>query len=357
MLHIKQALKQDKQIWDDYVKAHPNATPYHLFAWGESVQAAYKHKPLYLLAFKDNTLVGVLPLIQFKKPFAKLALCSLPFCDLGGVLADTREVENRLLDYACDWSQQKGNEVVDLRQSGMTCLDEKANQSAGEADFAGKKVRMLLNLPDNSEQLWDGFKSKLRSQIRKADKNGLAANAGSQMQRVDDFYQVFARNMRDLGSPVHSKQWFESVFQHYGDNAIIANVYLDDLVIGSGVVLICGDRACIPWASTNSDYNRLAPNMLLYWTLLKHCCDAGIKTFDFGRSTFNEGTYKFKSQWGAKPELLNWHQMNARQKVNECFNQNSNHSKLRTHVENIWRKLPVDVTTFVGPKIRKYISL
>jgi hypothetical protein len=31
-----------------------------------------------------------------------------------------------------------------------------------------------------------------------------------------------------------------------------------------------------------------------------------MKSFDFGRSTMNEGTYKFKKQWGCEPTQLHW---------------------------------------------------
>ena len=57
----------------------------------------------------------------------------------------------------------------------------------------------------------------------------------------------------------------------------------------------------IPWASTIRDYNRFNLNMVLYWEVLKLSCEQGCDAFDFGRSTIDATTYKFKKQWGAQP--------------------------------------------------------
>ena len=69
---------------------------------------------------------------------------------------------------------------------------------------------MLLALPDSSQALMRSFKSKLRSQIHKPIKEGLKVRTGGQ-ELVDDFYRVFVENMRDIGSPVHSRRFVEEV--------------------------------------------------------------------------------------------------------------------------------------------------
>ncbi|WP_016957048.1 FemAB family XrtA/PEP-CTERM system-associated protein [Catenovulum agarivorans] len=356
-IEINLATNQQQVAWDEYVKQHKNATPYHMFAWGLAVEQAYQHKAYYLIATQQNTIVGVLPLVQFKKPFAKQQLCSLPFCDLGGVLADSKVIEQALLAEAGKWLMQNNQPFIDYRATEVN-YDSAASE---QIDLDNKKVRMLLQLPENSQALWDGFKSKLRSQIRKAEKNGLTAEislaSNKEQKFVDGFYQVISRNMRDLGSPVHSKAWFDSILNFYGENSVIALVYKDDIVVGAGIVLTCGNKACIPWASTVAEYNRLAPNMLLYWTLLQHVADNNIANFDFGRSTFNEGTYRFKAQWGAQAELLDWCQLNAQGQRINTETHATGKGKMRARVEEIWRKLPLAVTETVGPKVRKYISL
>ena len=86
------------------------------------------------------------------------------------------------------------------------------------------KVRMLLDLPDTPEALWDSFKSKLRSQIKRAMKEDMTTQVGG-MELLNDFYRVFSENMRDLGTPVWSKKLLYQVLDQLDDMAHICLVY------------------------------------------------------------------------------------------------------------------------------------
>ena len=349
LITIKEINVQEKHKWDDYVQSKPNVAPYLQFAWGEAIHQAYGHTYSYFAAFHNQKVVGVLPLIYLKPPFRKAEICSLPFCDIGGCLADTSEIEEALLSYAKNLTQEYKASQLQLRVSKLQAENKFTPKQ-------GQKVSMILPLPSDSETLFNSFKSKLRSQIRKAEKNGLTVELGNNRECIDAFYHVFSHNMHRLGSPVHSKSFFQALSTKYKENMIVSVVKLQDTVVGAGIVLLTHDCAVIPWASTHDKYNKLAPNMLLYWSLLEFVSNNGIKTFDFGRSSFGEGTYKFKKQWGAQPQALTWRTFIANAELAEKLETGTT-SKLRSIVENIWRHLPLKVANFVGPKIRKYISL
>jgi FemAB-related protein (PEP-CTERM system-associated) len=346
-MNIRIATINEQTLWDEYVNAHPDATPYQRFAWLLSVEQAYQHNNVSLIAFDADKVVGILPCIKMQKPFSKASYCALPFSDLGFCLSDNQTIKQALIDRSLELLQRDSGEIFEYRDSCKVSNNE---------NLVGKKVRMLLPLPENSETLLSGFKSKLRSQIRKAEKNGLTYLVNNSQKQVDDFYQIFAINMRKLGSPVHSKRWFESLFEHYTNNIFLSVVYNKDIPIGAGIVLRNGNKTCIPWASAVAEYNNLAPNMMLYWSLLQHVCDLGCTEFDFGRSTYNEGTYKFKRQWGAEPVLLAWSDLAKNHNLHNSEGTDSV-SRIRVMIEKTWSKLPLVVTTTLGPKIRKHISL
>ncbi len=335
----------DSTLWDQYVQQHKSHSPYHIFAWLAAIENAYSHEVHYFVAEKSNKIVGVLPLVDIRIPFKGSSLCSLPFCDVGGCLADNSEVQIAL--------EQKATELKEKLNSKSIEYRERAEVS-DNTQFEGRKVSMLLPLPATSKELFSGFKSKLRSQIRKAEKNGLTYELGADQQLIDEFYAVFSENMLRLGSPVHSKKWIESICERYNEQCIIAVVKLDGVAVGTGVVLFSNDKACIPWASTRAEYNRLSPNMMLYWALLKFVTDKGCKEFDFGRSTFNEGTFRFKQQWGAQPVLLDWRKDIQTTAQSEVV---SGNSRIKSLVEKIWKTLPLAVANAIGPKLRRYISL
>ena len=381
--------ESDRTAWDEYVNSHPRATLYHLSAWRSVIAKTYGHQSYYLMAFRDsvgsvqsNALpesgsvvekpqyqavsekpdsrpVGILPLVHLKHFLFGNNLVSIPFFDLGGILADNQEIERALLSEAMRIGRELGVGQLELRHlEPLSCLDGGGGASlAYEGKWAAQtlshKVRMILELPDSPEALMNSFKAKLRSQIRKPIKEGLTAKIGG-TELLDEFYGVFCTNMRDLGSPVHSKRLIENVLGEFPDHAKIVVVYKDAQPLACSLVVAFRDILENPWASALREYSALSPNMLLYWTMLEYACTQGFKYFDFGRSTPDEGTYKFKQQWGAKPTPLHWQYMSLNGRP--AAGDNMDKSRFEKAIQ-YWQKLPVPVTKILGPMIRKHISL
>jgi FemAB-related protein (PEP-CTERM system-associated) len=335
--------------WDEYVKKHAEATPYHLSSWNISINNAYNHDVYYLVAKRLNKICGILPLCYIKPPLVSGTLCASPYCDLGGILYDDIEIRQILLSNAIDFIHDFGKVNLVIRERGYEYVrPQQAN------DLLGKKVSMLLRLPHSSEALFLNFKSKLRSQIRKAEKNGLIFKIGNEDKALLLFHEIFTRNMKQLGSPAHSFEWFRQLRDNFADNLLVGLVYSNNLAIGTGILLKVNDKCFIPWASTIKSFNSLAPNMLLYWNFLKFACESKCTLFDFGRSTYGEGTYKFKKQWGAEAVPLIW---TVYEPSGSFVVENTSAGKFRYIAENAWRYLPFFVANGIAPHIRKYISL
>jgi FemAB-related protein (PEP-CTERM system-associated) len=340
----------DFTIWDEYVNNHPNGTPYHRIAWNSAISDAYRHRTFYLLAKDSNCICGILPLCLIKPPLLPGILCGSPYCDVGGVLANDNLIKKKLINKGLELADDLGKISLLLRERHI----EYINSDYMPEDLQGKKVSMILKLPESSDILLASFKSKLRSQIKKAVKNGLVFESGRNKQQIDDFYDVFTQNMRKLGSPTHSYKWFEQLRTNYNRDLIIGVVKYNKVVIGAGMVISSNGTSFIPWASTILKYNRLAPNMLLYWNLIKYACDSGSNHFDFGRSTYGEGTYNFKKQWGTTPLPLLWTTYSASGNIEI---NTSSYSRTKNIAEKAWSHLPLILTKKLGPLTRKYISL
>ena len=345
-IQITTAKFTDQNEIDCFLNNAQFSVPYQRLQWLLAIQKAYGHHYEYLLARKDKKIVGVLPISIFRKLSGKKQLCSLPFCDIGGVVADNDSVKDKLVQYALDLAERLQATPLELRQ--------RLTVQYSNVDMTDQKVSMLLDLPESAETLQAGFKSKLRSQIKKAEKNGLLFDFSNDTKSIDDFFYVFSRNMHMLGSPTHSIKWFQALREVYRDDLLVGRVWFEGKIVGAGILLFSGNNVSIPWASTLRDYNRLAPNMLLYWNLLRVSCERGCKQFDFGRSTFGEGTYRFKQQWGAKPVLLDWQCLD---KQGAVARMRDNKSRIRDMVETVWKKLPLSVVNVIGPRIRRHISL
>jgi FemAB-related protein (PEP-CTERM system-associated) len=349
-IEIALATPADQEEWDSFILSHPHASPYHFFAWGAAITQAYGHKSYSLMARQEGRLVGVLPLVHLKLTFLVNEFIALPFCDVGNCLSVNSDVEKKMLEETQSLSKQLKIKNIQLRGKLLNESDY-----ASFTQLESNKLRMLLCLPESSDTLFKAFKPKLRSQIRKAEKNGVFFRWAGQ-DGVDSFYSIFCNNMRELGSPVHSRKLFSAVMDQYGDKARIGLAEYEGKCISAGLILSTGDQTSIPWASSLRNFNHLAPNMLLYWNFLKFAADSGKKIFDFGRSTENEGTFRFKRQWGAEAFPLVWYSSCPNALVQSV---NAAHNKIsgRERAASLWRKLPLSVANTLGPQLRKFINL
>nr|WP_321399852.1 GNAT family N-acetyltransferase [uncultured Desulfobacter sp.] len=354
-IKITVAKEIDEQPWDNYVLSHPKGIGYHFFAWKKAVENAYGLKGFYLIAKDNSKIVGLLPLIKIKLPFiGRTSLVSLPYCDAAGPLADSLDIERQLICHAKNLTGLLEAKTLTLRATEpMGGIPEKATKNL-------LKTRMVLKLPETPEILLSSFKAKLRSQIKKPVRDGLTIVSGG-IDLLDDFFLVFAENMKDLGSPPHTRKWLKSVLSGYRNRSILFLVRMpDNTPVAGGILLLHPNMVSVPWASSLRRFNKWNPNMLLYWSFLKFACDFKYPYFDFGRSTPGEGTYKFKRQWGASPKYLHWIDCDVGNKTSGLARgsaQKQNISQKRIIAESILQKLPAPIFKEIGRVTRRYISL
>ena len=331
----------DAASWDQFVERHPEASGYHLTAWRSIFEDVFGHRTLNLSAMRDDRVVGILPLVEFRsRLFGRFAV-SLPFVNQGGVVADDEEAARRLVDRAIEEARSRGLDHIELRHE-RRCFPDLADKQ--------HKVSMRLRLPDTSEALWNQLDRKVRNQIRKAEKSGIVASGGG-AELMDAFYDVFAENMRDLGTPVYPRAFFASVMERFPARTRIHVVRLGEEVVASSLTFAWRDSIEVPWASSLRRHRDKSPNNLLYWAMLQQAIADRRRVFDFGRSTPNEGTYHFKSQWGAEPGPMHWEYWLASGALPD---QSPANPKYRAAIA-VWRRLPLWVSNRVGPHLVRHL--
>jgi FemAB-related protein (PEP-CTERM system-associated) len=212
-----------------------------------------------------------------------------------------------------------------------------------------EKNSLILKLPANPDQLWDDIGTKVRAQIKKAQGSDLAFKSGRH-ELLDDFYKVFAINMRDLGTPVYAKSFFRNLLDANSLDTRLVLAYRHQRPVSCAFLIRWHDTVEIPWASTLREANTYNANMFLYWNVLKHAIESGASFFDFGRSSKDAGTFKFKLQWGAQPQQLYWHYW--LQGGGELPALNPNNPKFQLAIA-VWQRLPVWLTRLMGPHLVK----
>ncbi len=332
-----------KERWDDFVTNSPQAGLYHLAGWRNVIGKSYSHKSYYLLAEEKGMLKGILPLFLVKSWIFGKSLVSLPFVDSAGLCSEGNEVQKALLEKACTIASDEMVDYLELRQREACNLNLQTKTN---------KVTLNMDLDDDWQKLWKKLPSERRNRIRKTERLGLSVEFAGK-EKLNCFYRIFAVNMRDLGSPVHSRHFFESILEQFPDDSQLILVKHDEKYIGAALGLSFKHTFTIPWVSSVRKYFSLYPNNLLYWEAMKFACSQGLKVFDFGRSSVGSGTFTFKARWGAKPQPLYWqYQLFQAKKLPGL---SSDNPKYGTAIR-FWKRIPVPITKLIGPKIRKYIT-
>lgn len=337
---VREIHQDESALWDTFVARHAEATPYHAYWWKAVFERAYALTALYLGVFADSRLVALLPAVVIGFPFRRPHAVSLPFCNYAGWLFESGVDREAVKKDVLSFLSARGIATLEVRELGET----QSSQC--------EEATLRLALPQSSEQLWKSFDPKVRNLVRKAERMGLSMRWG--VEQLDEFFEVFGRNMADLGTPVHSKLFFQEILNALREDVDILTVRKNDRAIGAMFLLKFRKQLTDPWASSLREFNALSPNMLLYWEALRYGADHNFGEFDFGRSHLNSGTYHFKSQWGALPYPLNYVTVSVeggwRPSSVETYRGSAGKA-----FSSVWKILPYFSTRWLGPKLRKYV--
>lgn len=262
------------------------------------IRDVYGGKPYYLAAYDDGRLIGVLPLMLRRVIGAGRVLTSVPFADVGGICAHGPEAEQVLLEAAAGLGREKRVSYVELRQ-----LD---HALPGDLPCDLSRVVLRLNLPSSLDELREGLSRNMRKKLKRAERDGLTsreyASLGpapeAQVNAVGAFYDVYARNMRDLGSPMHSLRYFRAIAVAFPEASLCLHVSLEGKVVGAAFAVWSGATLTVLCAHSLRRYQQVFPNNLLYWRLFGAAIDRQCSVADFGRSPRGTGIYEFKKLWG-----------------------------------------------------------
>jgi FemAB-related protein (PEP-CTERM system-associated) len=327
--------------WDPFVMASPESSVYHLSGWTEIAREVFGHRLLFIES-RDATgsLIGLLPVIQQRSWLLGNFATSLAFFNYGGVLAADPLVAQQMMIRAAETVEALGCRYLEFRD---------AQPRAGEWVRRTDKVTLRLALPDTVEALAKHLGSKLRSQVKRAEREGVACRIGG-VALLDDFYAVFAENMRDLGTPVYPKRFFAAIFGRFEQYCQFVVIESQGEPWAAALLVFWRGAAEVPWASCRARAKPLGANMKLYWELLSHAIGRGCKSFDFGRSTTDSGTDRFKRQWGAEPMPLHWHRWERHANDHEGAAGEHNGRAMQVATA-MWRHLPLGIANKLGPLV------
>lgn len=340
-------LLEDKgyAAWDKFVRGHDAGTFCHLAGWKKVIEQGAGQDCPYLVATQDGDIVGVLPLSVKKHPIFGKALISNMFCVYGGAVTSEDTVGQLLCEEAWNLAQKNDLPVLELRS-------EKAlmPEAAGWTDAVSSATFRTELAADDEKQLL-AIPRKQRAVVRKSLKNGLQTDWDGDF---DVFYDLYARSVHALGTPVFPKKLFLMLKAIFEDDVEIQITFdASGNPVASLMTFYFRDTVMPYYAGGNKSTRALAAHDHMYYELMLRARRRDCTVFDFGRSKVESGPYRFKKNWGFEPTLLEYQIKLAEGAATPNVSQQSG---MFAHLSNVWKKLPVPLTKALGPSIARHLG-
>ena len=322
----------------DFIRSMPDARLCQTPEWVKMIENVFGHKGHYLIARENGEIRGVLPLSYVRSRLFGNRLVSQAFSDYGGPLSVNPDAIDALYKYAVELAKNYGCKSIEFRNTAAMPYN---------IHLRTDKVCMHLPLASDSEVVWKGLRPQIRNRIRLAEKEGITITNG-RAELLDDFYNLWTIRMRELGTPCYSRKLFSAILETFPNDSRIFLAHSGNKVAAAFFVYNFNGCTHSRWGAALREYDSLSPNYLLNWVAIEYYCKAGMKLFDFGRSTAGSGQHTFKKRWGAQTIQLNWQYWTPPSEQLNLVKQDDEKYQKKTEM---WKRLPLVVTRILGPKL------
>lgn len=324
----------DEPWLDAFVRAHPEATPFHLPQWSRATAAGTGQRAHFLVAERDRAVQGVLPLTEIRSPLFGAALVSTGFGVDGGILANDESVVEALAAEAMLLAAELGCPSIELRGGALP-----SSWGRSEGVYAG----FGRELPRDDDAILSSIPRKQRAEVRRALGFGLDVTVG---RDTATHYRAYAESVRNLGTPVFPRSLFAAVLNAFGEGADILTVSKDGAPLASVLSLYFNGTVYPYWGGGTRAARGARANELMYYELMRHAAARGCTRFDFGRSKVGTGAFAFKKNWGFEPKPLTYAHWGTAREINPL------NPRYRLQVA-AWRRLPLWLANRLGPPIAR----
>jgi len=339
MLQISKLNSNQYDLWDAYIDKNKNAHFCQSTSWKKAIESTYGYKSIFLMAKEEEKIKGILPLFYTSNFLQGYQIISVPFSPYGGICADNSLATNLLLNYSLRMLKLKRSRIQKFEFRNIKSILK--NRSFQNNEY----LTSLLILEPDEEAMFSKFKKNKRKTIKKSEKFNLIYR---QEKNADNFYNIYSENMSYLGSPVHSKLFFQNLLEEFKDKSSIHSVFLKGNCVYSSFYIADKNKIVNCWSSTLNRYRKYYPTDFGIWNTIKYAIRNGFEILDFGRSQYASSNLEFKRRWGAKPVQLCYEYISS----GSSHFTNSKTNPNRKRFEKIWKIMPLNLSKKLGPLIR-----
>jgi FemAB-related protein (PEP-CTERM system-associated) len=334
--------KEAAAEWDRFVASRPDSTFFHLSGWREMVRRSFGHACPYLVSREEGALGAIMPLTEINSRLFGHSLIGNGFCVGGGPLAAGADALAAVLKEAEAFGRARKVGYIELRD----CDAAGPGWQARSDLYAGFEGPIARDEADNLKQI----PRKQRAVVRKALEQGFEISIE---RTIRPFFDLYARTLRDHGTPILPRHFYENLLTVFGEACEILTVRKDGVPISSVLSFFYRDKVLPYYTGSLVEARRSGANDMMYWALMRRAVERGASVFDFGRSKVGTGPYSFKSNWGFTPRpITHQYLLLGRDTLPNLNPTNPRYAKLIA----AWQRLPLPVANAISPFISRSLA-
>ena len=301
--------------YNEFLKKHDRCNFQQSIEWGKVKAPAWKNE-IVLAEDKDGNIVGSISVLIRKIPiFGNLMYSSRgPICDIHDM-----EVMKQLTDGIKELAK-KYKAIVYKAEPDVESSDEEFRKVVTNLGYMIKddaknfreeiQPRYVFRLDikgKTEEEIFAGFHSKTRYNVRLATKKGVTVKEGTR-EDLKDFHRIMVETGARDGFIIRPLSYFEKMYDELAPKHMkLLMAYYDGKPISGVIPIMYGNKTWYLYGASSNSHRNLMPNYLLQWEMIKIALERKDDIYDFrgvsGVVDENHpqyGLYRFKKGFGAK---------------------------------------------------------
>lgn len=289
----------NKQIWDKFVKEHPDGWLYHFSEWKELIELSFPHikgEIFVIINDESKDIQAALPLYVVKSWLTGKRMVSIPFATICEPLYSNDDDLNNLLTKVIEQAKKQHALRIEIRTFNH---DLKHIETLKERNYYKFHE---IDLTSEISVIQKKFhRSCVRQRINRALKSELELKVCIDLEDFQEFYRLYIKSRKRLQLPPMPFRFFENLWKIFlpKDRMTLLLALYHGQAIAGLILLKYKNRVSAEFAASDETFKQFSPNHFLFWHAIKRSHNENYNVFDFGRtSPVNEGLMNFKNNWG-----------------------------------------------------------
>ena len=332
------------EAWDELLLTNEKTSFFHTSGWAKVLHESYGYTPVYITSIEDGKLINLIPMMEVKSILTGKRGVSLPFTDNCEPVVENQVSSDNAIEQIKEFGNKRNWKYIEWRGGKKNFNDVSPSLSFYKHD---------IELKQNEDELFAGFKSNTKRNIKKAQKEGVEVKLHNSLDSMEQFVGLNCLTRKKHGLPPQPYFFFKKLFDNVisKKKGVIALAYSKKKAIAGAVFLHFNKKAVYKYGASDENFLNLRPNNLLMWEAIRHYAKEEYSNFSFGiTEKQNQGLLQFKRGWGGTESSVNYYRYSIREKgfIKDNFREKTSYS--------IFKKMPQQLLNLTGRILYKHMG-